>query len=90
MGDFFYQVHHILERHLQVGAKLSINELVKASQDGKGFEVMRGSPLQVSRQEENGGNLKEYIKIYFTYSIFRDGYNCDLCWYSGTCGEVQY
>ena len=55
MGDFFYQVHHILERHLQVGAKLSINELVKASQEGKGFEVMRGSPLQVTTQEENGG-----------------------------------
>jgi len=54
MGDFFYQVHHILERHLKVGAKLSLNELVKASQEGKGFEVMRGSPLQLSTQEENG------------------------------------
>ena len=45
----------ILERHLKVGAKLSLNELVKASQEGKGFEVMRGSPLQVTTQEENGG-----------------------------------
>ena len=55
MGDYYYQVHHILERHLQVGAKLSLNELLKASQEGKGFEVMRGSPLQLSMQEENGG-----------------------------------
>jgi len=54
MGDYYYQVHHILERHLQVGAKLSLNELLKASQEGKGFEVMRGSPLQLSMQEENG------------------------------------
>lgn len=54
MGDFFYQVHHILERHLKVGEKLSLHELVRNSQDGKGFEVMRGSPLQLSEQEENG------------------------------------
>jgi len=54
MGDFFYQVHHILERHLKVGAKLSLNDLVNASQEGKGFEVFRGSPLQLTTQEENG------------------------------------
>ena len=60
MGDFFYQVHHILQRHLQVGAKLSINDLVKATQEGKGFEVMRGSPLQVSTQEKNGGKTESF------------------------------
>jgi len=54
MGDFFYQVHHILERHLKVGAKLSLNELVTASQEGRGFEVVRGTPLQLSVEEKHG------------------------------------
>ena len=62
MGDFFYQVHHILERHLKVGAKLSLNDLVNASQEGKGFEVFRGSPLQLTTQEENGGELDSFVK----------------------------
>jgi len=58
MGDYYYQVHHILQRHLQVGEKLSLNELLKVSREGKGFEVMRGSPLQLSTRGENGGNRK--------------------------------
>lgn len=57
MGEFFYQVHHILERHLRVGAKLSIDDLVKASNEGKGFEVMRGSPLQLVTEEKNGESV---------------------------------
>ena len=28
MGDFYYQVHHVLERHLKVGAKMSLADLV--------------------------------------------------------------
>ena len=72
MGDFFYQVHHILERHLKVGAKLSLNELVKASQEGKGFEVMRGSPLQLSTQEENGGENSILLWNYFLWNSFSE------------------
>eukprot|EP00090_Calanus_glacialis_P012795 TRINITY_DN2142_c0_g1_i1.p1 TRINITY_DN2142_c0_g1~~TRINITY_DN2142_c0_g1_i1.p1 ORF type:complete len:616 (-),score=157.05 TRINITY_DN2142_c0_g1_i1:467-2314(-) len=76
MGDFFYQVHHILERHLQVGAKLSINELVKASQEGKGFEVMRGSPLQLSTQEENGEMVTTVSKDGIVARVVRANIEC--------------
>ena len=30
MGDFYYQTHHILERHLKVGEKLSLKQLVNS------------------------------------------------------------
>jgi len=63
MGDYYYQVHHILQRHLQVGEKLSLNELLKVSREGKGFEVMRGSPLQLSTRGENGETTVTYDGI---------------------------
>ena len=28
MGDFYYQTHHVLERHLKVGVKMSLNDMV--------------------------------------------------------------
>ena len=76
MGEFFYQVHHILERHLRVGAKLSIDDLVKASNEGKGFEVMRGSPLQLVTEEKNGG-LIEYFSTHST--LILDPRICNIC-----------
>ena len=67
MGEYFYQVHHILERHLQVGAKLSLGELLNQTRDGPGFQVMRGSPLQVTTEEDNGGS--EYQQYVFLSSV---------------------
>jgi len=57
MGEYFYQVHHILERHLQVGAKLSLGELLNKTRDGPGFQVMRGAPLQITTEEDKNGEL---------------------------------
>jgi len=37
-----------------VGAKLSLGELLNKTRDGPGFQVMRGSPLQVTTEEDNG------------------------------------
>ena len=28
MGEFYYQTHHVLERHLKVGVKMSLNDMV--------------------------------------------------------------
>ena len=55
MGDFYYQTHHILERHLKVGAKMSLKQMLDNSKDGKDFDVMRGPSLKVFTKEENGG-----------------------------------
>ena len=30
MGDFYYQTHHVLERHLKVGVKMSLNDMVNS------------------------------------------------------------
>ena len=30
MGEFYYQTHHVLERHLKVGAKMSLEDMVIA------------------------------------------------------------
>ena len=46
---------HLLERHAQVGAKLSLDQLVMESVNGGGLEVARGSPVVVRRTVENGG-----------------------------------
>merc|ERR1719266_2751552 len=54
MGDFYYQTHHILERHLKVGAKMSLKQMLDNSKHGKDFDVMRGPSLKVFRKEENG------------------------------------
>ena len=59
MGDFYYQTHRILERHLKVGEKLSLKQLVDGSKDGRGIEVLRGSPLQLYSKEENGGKISK-------------------------------
>ena len=50
-----YRVTHLLERHAQVGAKLSLDQLVLESVNGGGLEVTRGSPVVVRRTVENGG-----------------------------------
>ena len=63
MGEYFYQVHHILERHLQVGAKLSLGELLNKTRDGPGFQVMRGAPLQITTEEDKNGG-KEHMNCY--------------------------
>merc|ERR1712113_773403 len=54
MGDFYYQTHHILERHLKVGAKMSLKQMLDNSKHGKDFDVMRGPSLKVFTKEENG------------------------------------
>jgi len=54
MGDFYYQTHHILERHLKVGAKMSLKQMLANSKDGKDFDVLRGPSLKVFTKEENG------------------------------------
>ena len=57
MGDFVYQTHHILERHLKIGAKMSLKEITDASQNGKGFDVLRGPALHIYSEDTNGGML---------------------------------
>ena len=61
MGDFYYQTHHILERHLKVGAKMSLKQMLDNSKDGKDFDVMRGPSLKVFTKEENGGIQSKQI-----------------------------
>ena len=55
LGSYFYQVHHLLERHLQVGVKLSLDQLMQDSQEGQGFQVLRGAPLNLERTVQNEG-----------------------------------
>ena len=55
LGYSPYRVTHLLERHAQVGAKLSLDQLVLESVNGGGLEVTRGSPVVVRRTVENGG-----------------------------------
>jgi len=54
MGEFYYQTHHILERHLEIGSKQTLKQLVDASENGNGIDVMRGPPLKLSRKLVNG------------------------------------
>merc|ERR1712079_935245 len=61
MGDFYYQTHHILERHLKVGAKMSLKQMLDNSKDGKDFDVMRGPSLKIFTKEENGGIQSKQI-----------------------------
>ena len=61
MGDFYYQTHHILERHLKVGAKMSLKQMLANSKDGKDFDVLRGPSLKVFAKEENGGIQSKLI-----------------------------
>ena len=71
MGDFYYQTHHILERHLKVGEKLSLKQLVDRSQAGIGIEVMRGSPLQLFSKKENGGNHEISHQAFLSSEIVK-------------------
>jgi len=48
LGEFFYQAHHVLDRHLKVGAKLSLSDLVSLGTVG----MKRGSPLTVEKSEK--------------------------------------
>ena len=61
MGDFYYQTHHILERHLKVGSKMSMKQMLANSKDGKDFDVLRGPSLKVFAKEENGGIQSKQI-----------------------------
>ena len=57
MGNFVYQTHHILERHLKIGAKMSLKEIIDDSLTGRGLDVLRGPALQIYSEETNGGKL---------------------------------
>ena len=57
MGNFVYQTHHILERHLKIGAKMSLKEIIDDSLNGKGLDVLRGPALQIYSEETNGGKV---------------------------------
>jgi len=50
MGQFDYQAHHILEKHLKIGEKLSLEQiLVKGS-----LSPLRGSPLKFYKELVDG------------------------------------
>ena len=71
MGEFYYQTHHVLERHLKVGVKMSLDDMVNSllsnililkvpfqissTETGVGVEVLRGPPLKVTTSVVNGG-----------------------------------
>ncbi|XP_023339725.1 fasciclin-1-like [Eurytemora carolleeae] len=44
MGRFFYQAHHILERHIKIGEKLSLADILEKGS----MSTLRGSPLKFS------------------------------------------
>ena len=76
MGNFVYQTHHILERHLKIGAKMSLKEIIDDSLNGRGLDVLRGPALQIYSEETNGG------KLYLRTSITNQLYHCrkdDIC-----------
>jgi len=50
LGQFFYQAHHILERHLQVGMKLSVEQMV----ENRTLTTIRGPPLHIYQEEIEG------------------------------------
>ena len=79
MGNFVYQTHHILERHLKIGAKMSLEEIIDDSLNGKGLDVLRGPALQIYSEETNGGKLLyifEYTLITNQLNHYR---NDDIC-----------
>ena len=78
MGNFVYQTHHILERHLKIGAKMSLKEIIDDSLNGKGLDVLRGPALQIYSEETNGGKLYifEYTLITNQLHHYR---NDDIC-----------
>ena len=64
MGNFVYQTHHILERHLKIGTKMSLKEIIDHSQDGMGLDVLRGPALKIYSEETNGGKLITYLSTH--------------------------
>ena len=54
---FSYRITQLLERHTQVGAKLSLDMMVEDSREGRGVQVTRGSPVLVKKIVENGGRM---------------------------------
>ena len=79
MGNFVYQTHHILERHLKIGTKMSLKEIIDHSQDGMGLDVLRGPALKIYSEETNGGiNLITYLSTQHT-CIFSFCRNDDIC-----------
>ena len=65
MGDFFYQTHHILERHLKIGAKMSMKDIIDNSLEGKGFDVLRGPSLQIYTEKIGGGTYVDMNCVHF-------------------------
>ena len=61
MGNFVYQTQHILERHLKIGAKMSLKEIIDDSLKGKGLDVLRGPALHIYSEETNGGISCNYL-----------------------------
>jgi len=76
MGDFYYQAHHVLERHLKVGDKMSLRDMISATQSGTGVEVMRGPPLQISTSIENGETVSFVNYDGITSRIVRPNIEC--------------
>ena len=69
MGNFVYQTHHILERHLKIGTKMSLKEIIDHSQDGMGLDVLRGPALKIYSEETNGGiNLITYLSTHVPFN----------------------
>jgi uncharacterized surface protein with fasciclin (FAS1) repeats len=53
MGPFSYQTTHVLERHMKVGAKLSIEELVF----NETLDMLRGGPFKFSTRIVDGESV---------------------------------
>lgn len=70
MGNFVYQTQHILERHLKIGAKMSLKEIIDDSLKGKGLDVLRGPALQIYSEETNGGISCNYLRTKVPTSFF--------------------
>ena len=55
MGDYYYNVRQILERHLLVGKELSVSELVEQGRDAY-LDTIRGR-IKITVVESGGGEL---------------------------------
>jgi len=53
MGKFWYQVHHILEGHLLIGSKLSVEDILGDKETGS-FNRLRGSPIEFYKTTIDG------------------------------------
>ena len=67
MGDFFYQTRKILERHIRIGSKLSLADMIRESEEAGGVGVLRGAPLTV-HTDQHGGS--QQCPALFTHAGF--------------------